>query len=69
MSLHREISFEDEICDYLSGHGWLYVDGDAAGRATRCLSAFGRLAPPPGGHDRAECRHDGATYDAIVKQL
>lgn len=28
MSLHKEISFEDEICDYLSAHGWLYVKGD-----------------------------------------
>jgi type I restriction enzyme, R subunit len=31
MSLHKEISFETEICDYLSAHGWLYVEGDAAG--------------------------------------
>lgn len=31
MSLHKEISFEDEICDYLSAHGWLYAKGDAAG--------------------------------------
>ena len=31
MSLHKEISFETEICQYLSGHGWLYAEGDAAG--------------------------------------
>lgn len=30
MNLHREISFEDEICAYLSAHGWLYEKGDAA---------------------------------------
>lgn len=30
MNLHREISFEDEVCDYLAAHGWLYADGDAA---------------------------------------
>ncbi len=29
-SLHREISFEDEICEHLAGHGWLYRLGDAA---------------------------------------
>jgi len=29
MSLHREISFEFEICDDLAGNGWLYSDGDA----------------------------------------
>ncbi len=30
MTLHREISFESEICDYLAANGWLYADGDAA---------------------------------------
>jgi type I restriction enzyme R subunit len=29
MSLHKEISFEDEICSYLAAHGWLYMEGDA----------------------------------------
>ncbi|OZB84621.1 MAG: type I restriction endonuclease subunit R [Halothiobacillus sp. 13-55-253] len=31
MSIHKEISFETEICDYLAEHGWLYAEGDAAG--------------------------------------
>ncbi len=31
MSLHKEISFELEICQHLASHGWLYADGDAAG--------------------------------------
>ncbi|MCS3497479.1 type I restriction enzyme R subunit [Bradyrhizobium japonicum] len=30
MSLHKEISFEDEICGHLAAHGWLYGEGDAA---------------------------------------
>lgn len=30
MTLHKEISFEDEICGYLAGHGWLHAEGDAA---------------------------------------
>ena len=30
MSLHKEINFEDEICDHLAAHGWLYAEGDAA---------------------------------------
>ncbi len=30
MTLHKEISFESEICDHLAAHGWLYADGDAA---------------------------------------
>jgi type I restriction enzyme R subunit len=29
MSLHKEISFETEICQYLANHGWLYAEGDA----------------------------------------
>ena len=31
MSLHKEISFENEICAHLAGNGWLYAEGDAAG--------------------------------------
>lgn len=30
MNLHKEISFETEICQYLADHGWLYAEGDAA---------------------------------------
>jgi type I restriction enzyme R subunit len=30
MSLHKEISFEDEICGHLAAHGWFHADGDAA---------------------------------------
>lgn len=30
MSLHKEINFEDEICQHSAGNGWLYADGDAA---------------------------------------
>jgi len=28
-SLHKEIHFEDEICEHLATHGWLYEPGDA----------------------------------------
>lgn len=28
-SLHKEISFENEICDTLAAQGWLYTEGDA----------------------------------------
>src|SRR3954449_7394555 len=30
MNLHKEISFEAEICNHLAAHGWLYASGDAA---------------------------------------
>ena len=29
MSVHKEISFETEICEHLADHGWLYAEGDA----------------------------------------
>lgn len=29
MSLHREISFETEICQHLKANGWLYAEADA----------------------------------------
>ena len=29
MSLHKEISFEAEICQYLKANGWLYAEADA----------------------------------------
>jgi type I restriction enzyme R subunit len=30
MNLHKEISFETEICQHLASHGWMYAEGDAA---------------------------------------
>lgn len=30
MATHKEIGFEDVICDHLAAHGWLYQPGDAA---------------------------------------
>lgn len=39
MSLHKEISFETEVCDYLAANGWLYIEGDAA-HYDRALALF-----------------------------
>jgi type I restriction enzyme R subunit len=30
MSIHKEVSFENEICAHLADHGWLYAEGDGA---------------------------------------
>ncbi|NGZ26622.1 MAG: type I restriction endonuclease subunit R [Magnetococcales bacterium] len=30
MTLHREIEFENDICNHLAAHGWLYAEGDAS---------------------------------------
>lgn len=31
MNLHREISFETEVCSHLAANGWLHAEDDAAG--------------------------------------
>jgi type I restriction enzyme R subunit len=30
MSLHREINFENDVCDFLAAHGWIYNQKDSA---------------------------------------
>jgi len=30
MSTDQEIAFEEEICEHLGAHGWVYVEGDAS---------------------------------------
>jgi type I restriction enzyme R subunit len=39
MNLHKEINFEEDICEHLSSHGWLHADGDAA-KYDRTLALF-----------------------------
>jgi type I restriction enzyme R subunit len=39
VSIHREISFEREICEHLGAHGWLLEEGDAA-RYDRARALF-----------------------------
>ena len=29
MSIHKELSFEQEICEHLDAHGWEYAEGDS----------------------------------------
>jgi len=31
MSLHKEITFETEICQHLAANGWLYAEAPRAG--------------------------------------
>jgi len=30
MALHNEVEFENEVCEHLAAHGWLYAEKDAA---------------------------------------
>ena len=38
--LHKEISLEDEICEYLDVNGWLYAEGERPN-----MTARGRCSP------------------------
>ena len=60
MSLHKEISFESEICDHLAANNWLYAEGDAAAYdRTRALYPADVLAWVQGTQPDA--------WDALVK--
>jgi type I restriction enzyme R subunit len=39
MALHNEINFENEVCEYLAAHGWLYAE-NAASDYDRQLALF-----------------------------
>ena len=39
MSIHKEIAFEEEICEHLGSHGWIYVEGDSS-RYDRARALF-----------------------------
>ena len=48
MSKHKEIAFEEEICEHLGSHGWVYVEGDAS-RYDELLSRVVFRGPESGG--------------------
>ena len=39
MSIHKELAFEEEICEHLGSRGWIYVEGDSS-RYDRALALF-----------------------------
>lgn len=45
MSLHKELSFEIEICKYLAANSWLYTEGDAATYDRARALFYKRLLP------------------------
>ena len=74
MNLHKEISFEDEICGHLGQHGWLYEDG-AAGRydRTRALFAPDLLswvqAAQPEAWDALVKNHGASAAETLLNRL
>jgi len=78
MSLHKEISFESEICHHLASHGWLYAppgsEGDAASYdRTRALFPADVLAwvqtTQPKAWDTLVKNHGSKADDTLLTRL
>ena len=75
MATHKEIGFEDVICDHLAAQGWLYAPGDAAGfdRARALfpadLSAWLDETQPKAWADAKAKHGEAAIFDRLRKQL
>jgi len=75
VSLHKEVRFEDEICDHLAAHGWLYHDGVDAEMYSRQLAlmpfeiaAWVRITQPTA-WSVLEKNHGAAVRDILVSRL
>ena len=74
MSLHKEISFEVEICQHLAGHGWLYADKDAADY-DRQLALFPAdvlawvQATQPAAWEALTKNHGASAGDTLLRRL
>ena len=74
MDIHREISFEDEICGHLASHGWLY-DPDDAKHYDRPRALFAPdliawvKASQPKAWEAIGKAGEGAFLDRVRKQL
>lgn len=74
MSLHKEISFEREICEHLANNGWLHADGDAPGydRARALFSADSLAwvqATQPQAWERLTKNHGAQAGDVLVSRV
>ncbi len=74
MSLHKEISFEQEICEHLGANGWLYAEGDAATYdRTRALFPVDVLAwaqaSQPDAWQTLEKNHGAQAGDTLLNRL
>lgn len=74
MSIHKEISFEDEICEYLAAQDWLHEDNDATGFVRGlCLYPADVLAwiqeTQPEAWDALVKNHGAAAADTLLNRL
>ncbi len=72
--LHKEINFENEICEHLAANGWLYSQGDAAGY-DRARALFPEdvitwvQATQPKAWDALEKNHGAQAADVLLGRL
>ncbi|MCU0714242.1 MAG: type I restriction endonuclease, partial [Pirellula sp.] len=74
MTIHTEINFENDICEHLAAHGWLYAEGDA-GHYDRSRALFPAdvvawlQQSQPDAWDAACKSHGANAGEAIVGRL
>ena len=74
MTIHKEIAFEDEICEHLGAHGWVYVEGDAS-RYDRARALFPDdvlawvQSTQPAAWEAVEKNHGTAAGETLLDRL
>jgi type I restriction enzyme, R subunit len=74
MSLHTEINFENDVCNFLAAHGWLYERTDAA-KYDRARALFPDdvvawvQATQPKAWDALAKNHEAGAADALLTRL
>ncbi|WP_332776498.1 type I restriction endonuclease subunit R [Polaromonas sp.] len=74
MSLHKEISFENDVCKHLAANGWLYAEGDAAhydrGRAVYAPDVTAWVqATQPKAWETLQKNHGAAAEASVLDRL
>ena len=74
MTIHKEIAFEDEICEHHGAHGWVYVEGDAS-RYDRARALFPDdvlawvQSTQPAAWEAVEKNHGTAAGETLLDRL
>ena len=74
MSLHKEINFEDEICEHLAAHGWLYAEATppsttGRGRCSPTMCWRGCRTTQPKAWDALVKNHGAQAGETLLDRL
>jgi type I restriction enzyme R subunit len=73
MAIHNEIEFENDLCDYLKAHGWLYSSDDAGYDVERAIFPEDLLGwiqdTQPDSWARLKSFHNGKTESVALDRL